>query len=327
MKIRYCPVKKKNKLIYFLKKNWAKKTILFKNKSFFDWMYYDYNLKRYNFLITEKKGNVTSCLGILKNKKKILWLSIWFSDIKKGNSGLDLLYFLFKNSKKRIIACNGINIKTIPIYKALSFRVEFLNHFFLINPIIKKYKLIKVNKINKQVAIKNTIKISIDNNLNFLKKSQYLKKFENKFLKDYDYYNQKYFEHPIYRYSFYTISKNKKIFGFFVGRVCRYKTSTCLRFVEYYGSLNILLNIKYPLLKLIKETKHEYVDFYNLGIDKNILKKAGFILNKFNDELVIPNYYEPFVKKNIKICCIYWPKISKLLVFKGDGDQDRPSKD
>lgn len=326
MKIRYCSNKKVSQLIYFLKLNWVKKTILFSNKFLFDWMYYDHKLKKYNFLITEKKNEITSCLGILKNKKAILWLSIWFSDTKKSNSGLDLLYYLLKNFKKRIIAANGINIKTIPIYKALGFKVDFLNHHYLINPIIKKYKLIKVNKINKPVAIKNSIKINIGKNLNFLKKNKYLKKFENIFLKDYDYYSQKYLKHPTYEYNFYTISRNKKFFGFFVGRVCKYKSSTSLRFVEYYGSVNILQNIKYPLLDLIKETKHEYIDFYNLGIEKNILKKAGFSLNKFKDELIIPNYYEPFVKKNIKICCTFWPKISKLIIFKGDGDQDRPNQ-
>ena len=65
-------------------------------------MYYDRKLKKYNFLITEKKNEITSCLGILKNKKAILWLSIWFSDTKKSNSGLDLLYYLLKNFKSCI---------------------------------------------------------------------------------------------------------------------------------------------------------------------------------------------------------------------------------
>ena len=55
MKIRYCSNKKVSQLIYFLKLNWVKKTILFSNKFLFDWMYYDHKLKKYNFLITEKK--------------------------------------------------------------------------------------------------------------------------------------------------------------------------------------------------------------------------------------------------------------------------------
>ena len=130
MKINYCSKKNLNNLLNFLKKNWTKKTILFSNKSLFDWMYYDEKLNRYNFLITKKKKEITSCLGILKNNKPILWLSIWFSDIKKGNSGLNLLYYLLKNFKKRIIAANGINIRTVPIYKTLGFKVVYLNHFF-----------------------------------------------------------------------------------------------------------------------------------------------------------------------------------------------------
>ena len=76
--------------------------------------------------------------------------------------------------------------------------------------------------------------------------------------------------------------------------------SLCLRFVEYYGSINILKNIKHSLLNFIKNSKYEYIDFYNFGIDKNILTKAGFKENKFNDKFIIPNYYEPFENKKYK---------------------------
>ena len=145
-------------------------------------------------------------------------------------------------------------------------------------------------------------------------------------MKNHKYYRQKYMDHPVYKYNFYTIKKYNNILGFFVGRVCEHKGSLCLRFVEYYGSINILKNIKHSLLNFIKNSKYEYIDFYNFGIDKNILTKAGFKENKFNDKFIIPNYYEPFENKNIRICSIFWPKNTKLLIFKGDGDQDRPNQ-
>ena len=62
-------------------------------------------------------------------------------------------------------------------------------------------------------------------------------------------------------------------------------------------------------------------------MDKKILKKAGFKQNKFTKNIIIPNYFEPFVKENINICTAVWPKKTQLLIFKGDGDQDRPSFD
>ena len=99
-------------------------------------MYYDYKFKRYNFLIAKKNNRINSCLGILKSNKSLLWLSIWFSDLKK-EVRIRFAILSFKNYKKRILAANGINIKTIPIYKSLGFKVVYLNHFFIINPYIK----------------------------------------------------------------------------------------------------------------------------------------------------------------------------------------------
>ena len=53
------------------------------------------------------------------------------------------------------------------------------------------------------------------------------------------------------------------------------------------------------------------------------MNKQGFLL-KNKDELV-PNYFEPFVKKNIKlgIAIIKNYYKNKLIIVKGDGDQER----
>ena len=83
-------------------------------------------------------------------------------------------------------------------------------------------------------------------------------------------------------------------------------------------------NIKHSLLNFIKNSKYEYIDFYNFGIDKYFdkldLRKIN-LTNKF----IIPNYYEPFENKNIKFVLYFGTKI-KLLIFKGDGDQGRPNQ-
>ena len=75
---------------------------------------------------------------------------------------------------------------------------------------------------------------------------------------------------------------------------------------------------------MLKKNKYEYLDFYNLGIEKKLLQKAGFQKNKFSNKIVIPNYFEPFEKRNVNIQCVTWPKKTEIPVFKGDGDQDRP---
>ncbi|EOW3520763.1 hypothetical protein ACOWVB_000374 [Campylobacter coli] len=51
----------------------------------------------------------------------------------------------------------------------------------------------------------------------------------------------------------------------------------------------------------------------------------GFNLKKQEDKNIIPNYFEPFEKKNILIKFAYKTKVNNYAIFKGDSDQDRPS--
>ena len=57
------------------------------------------------------------------------------------------------------------------------------------------------------------------------------------------------------------------------------------------------------------------------------MSKSGLHKNNFNDQIVVPNYFEPFVKQNINL---RWAiKTSNSIMtpmFKGDCDQDRPNK-
>ena len=61
-----------------------------------------------------------------------------------------------------------------------------------------------------------------------------------------------------------------------------------------------------------------------LNITIKLFITLGLIKKKNNQ--LIPEYFEPFVKKNIDLkLCIFKNKYKNLLIFKGDGDQDRPS--
>ena len=55
------------------------------------------------------------------------------------------------------------------------------------------------------------------------------------------------------------------------------------------------------------------------------MNQAGFILRTPSDSNVIPNYFEPFDQSNVPI--FYFTNTNgKIYFFKGDGDQDRPSR-
>jgi len=336
LKPTFCKKENFKELIDFIKKNWPRKNILTENRKLFDWLYLNRQSKTYNFVISKSKNKILSCLGIIKNevnlrtkKRGVIWLAMWMSgkDKKNVNSGIDLIYYLIKKYKKYFIGVVGVNAKTILIYKILGFKTGHLNHYYISNPNIKKFNLVKVpiNKNYNTQRRKSSFHIEVTNKINFYKKNINLKKYENFFFKNYTYFRSKYYENPFYKYKFYLINKKKRTLGFFVGRVCTYKGSKALRFVEFFGSLKIIKNIKHSLIELLKDSDYEYIDFYNFGINRKIIKKCGFRLNTLNKKIVIPNYYEPFLKKNISLRFAFYPKNKFCPIFKGDGDQDRPN--
>jgi len=63
-----------------------------------------------------------------------------------------------------------------------------------------------------------------------------------------------------------------------------------------------------------------------LRTESKIMKKLGF--KKKNKDIRIPNHFEPYnSNKSLLNYGIFINKYNKqTLVFKGDGDQDRPNK-
>ena len=63
-------------------------------------------------------------------------------------------------------------------------------------------------------------------------------------------------------------------------------------------------------------------------MSEEVIKSSGFVeVPDDSDDIIIPNYFEPFLKKNIKIYFFIDRSLedSRIIIFKGDGDQDRPN--
>ena len=69
----------------------------------------------------------------------------------------------------------------------------------------------------------------------------------------------------------------------------------------------------------------EYIDMLCYGFPKGALENLGFFKKKINQK--IPDHFEPYTGKNAQLnFAILINKYKKnTLMFKGDGDQDRPS--
>ena len=63
-----------------------------------------------------------------------------------------------------------------------------------------------------------------------------------------------------------------------------------------------------------------------MGFNAEVLLAAGFKRN-IDDEIVIPNYYKPFLPQNVELDYAFKTIVGrpKLKIYKADADQDRPN--
>ena len=99
--------------------------------------------------------------------------------------------------------------------------------------------------------------------------------------------------------------------------------------VDFSGDLYTLYNIAPELQELLVKEKAEYLDLYHWGLDQNALERGGFLLRSKGGATIVPNYFEPFKPSNVDLNYAYRFRNKtdnrKVLLFKADSDQDRPS--
>lgn len=330
-KIKYeiCRKKNINELKRFIHLEWKKNHILSKNKNVIEWFYGNNN--QINFVLAKYQKKIIGVLGFIPNfqfdielkKNQIIWLALW--KVKKDNRfngvGLGLLNFLQKKFRGCAFGCNGINNKVEKIYKLLNYKSFYLNHYYFINSSMEQKVIKKKFKIKKFKEKKSFYKIKKINKEE-IKKIKFPIKHQNK--KSPKYFINRYFECRFFKYIIFGIFKKNNLKGIFSTKIQNYKASKILRIIDYYGDITHLRHIKSALQKTMIEFNIEYTDFYNFGIKDSLMKRGGFIKNNFNKKIVVPNYFYPFKNKNIKIRSVTKNINSRLLIYKGDGDQDMP---
>lgn len=304
----------------FLKNHWNPNFIYVKDNSYFN---YEFSGNS-NFVLSKKDGKIVAVLGFLEydDREGDIFNAVW-KNSGKEDDGLKCLQFLLNAGYKSVSSC-GINKKTIPIYEFLGINTGRLKHFYILNQELKEYNIAKISEKNiKKIETKDVEDLieveSIDELLKLIN-YQELKKYN--FYKSPEYFNKRYFKHPYYKYHILVKAKNTN--SILVYRIVRANGGSCIRIMDFLGDekeFNELTN--YLIDKMLKE-KHEYIDIYEVGIEDEILENSGFIERIEEDSNIIPNYFEPFIQKNIEI--YYMSNCnSKFRMFKGDGDQDRPS--
>jgi hypothetical protein len=262
------------------------------------------------------------------------FLALWRVDETQGiGIGIRLYECILSEYKPDFIGSIGLTNDMINFHKWKGFTVGVLNHHVILSPYITNFKIAIVpSNIKKNI---NFDKISVNSTHSFKKinieelntlNTDTIYSHQTPPKSDFFIINR-YLEHPTYHYDLRALIDREGVVSIFIFRPVQVNDSIVLRLVDFIGVNDSFLEIYNHLLCMLKEYKAEYIDLYSYGISLDILKESGFLDRHKVKDLVIPNHFEPFNRKNIELnyAYKYSGKGRPVRIFKGDGDQDRPN--
>ena len=316
----------------FVKKNWPRNKHVFttkKGKNLINF-YYNYNSKTKTNLVGQYNNNhLLSVIGLIPNNnwdkklKKDYFIAFLLKSKITINSTFIFFNFIFKKIRPNFLAVSGINLDTSGKIFSRFNPIKSFSHFYILNR-LKKSKITKnLNNYKKKNYQKNykELSLKISRKLVSLPKSNYNPKKSKKF------FTNKYIKNPYYKYFVMNFSEKNKLKFFFICReiiLKKYKTKI-IRIIDFHGIIPKKCLISGSMQQYLKKNKIDYIDILCDGFYKNVLENIGFL--KKNNKQIIPNHFEPYTGKDARLnYCILLNKYKKnTILFKGDGDQDRPN--
>lgn len=330
--IRLCRKEEYRKLVDFFVHYWSHKHIFCKNKEIFEFQHGTAENGTYNFVVAvhNETKEFHAVLGFISSSTydgedaehpKAIYGALWKvrDDVQNkeiGKLGLGVLYYLLKSFPGSDYITLGLSGFSQQIYSSLHFDFGKLAHYYIASNAAERFEICEYPVIQEEAEVNAGYEIrAIQEIPNNWSTSYYPHKNSV-------YYKNRYACHPFYRYEFLGVFKAGELALIWVTRKITVGRSCCLRIVDMIGDFDSEFNIPGNVYQFMREQNVEYVDCYNHGIRKEYFSAMGF--KEVSGDTVIPNYFEPFERRNIDICYASYAK-HPVVVFRGDGDQDRPS--
>jgi hypothetical protein len=325
--IRQAKISDKKEIILFLKQHWSEKHVLVENEELFDWQYLNNDSLNFIISINKKRDEIESILGFIplsrydsEANKTIAWGALWKTRVDAPfGLGKYLLNYLTENLGYSNYLTLGLSQISVDIYKQMNFKISNMNHYYMLSDSINKFNILEIERTSARKIVKESKYCfsKVKDLENVVIKNKLFK------YKTVEYIINRYKTHPFYKYIFYGLELDSKLKTIFVIRKQKFESTNCIRIIDMIGEIDDIGDISISIQKILKDNKSEYIDCYNYGIEPKIFKQMGFKLKK-DEKIIIPNYFEPFLRKNIEIFCSS-NSVENFIFFKGDGDQDRPN--
>lgn len=318
-------------IIQFIKEEWNPHHIYVKSREFFEYEHYIDGRVNGILAINHATLKIDGILLFYQTQRKLegadFYGGIWCVSKK---CTVPMLGYKLVSSVKQLTGTrghSGVGINpdtTVRIFRHIKEQfVGKMAHYYRLAD-LESYKIAVINKKQIQAFVKCECELVKYHSMQQLKNEFDVTKYRASYpYKDEWYIEKRYFKHPIYEYFVYGIKYQNEIGGILVFREIEQNHAKILRVIDFIGDQQSIAKIGQAIQNLIEKEKYEYVDFYEYGIDDEVMVEAGFTKKNNEDGNIIPNYFEPFVCKNIDLW--FHSPYQKFTVFKGDADQDRPN--
>ena len=324
------------KIMAFIEKYWKSNHILARDKKFFQYEFLGQGKLNFFLAKTLDSNKILAIQGFIPygtypNCHICGVISLVHPNSKIPMLGVEVMKKMLEFTKPSSYCGIGTNPKTmIPLVKRFFGRsTGIMDQFYILNSDVKDFKIAKILDKRNHLA---------------LPKFDHSQKLKYKLITKYDVNNalidaeidirlpkktcsyliKRYFENPKYTYKCFKIRLTElKKTSLLITREIVCNGSKALRIIDFIGDIKILSYLsKWASLEM-KIHNYEYIDLLSSGIDASILNRSGFDKNLKSSGIIIPNYFDPFIRENVDI---YYEKSEEdLILFKGDADGDRPN--
>lgn len=323
--IRFANKEDIQKIMKFIDEHWKKNHILAKDRAFFEYFYIHNG--RLCFAISLSKNNeINGILGYVpyNQEHSLISLALWKAlPTDEGFVGLELLEYLMDELNTQRITVVGVNIDTSgDLYEYFDFELGRMNHWYRLAP-GEQYCIADISDGYIESNIEES-HLRMDELMSVSELPTDILCDERANLKTKEYFAWHYFGHPVYKYHVLAFKDNQteacKIIV--VVRIQSVGNSSCLKVVDIIGDYNFFPEVSQHLDAFMISHSCEFMDCYYTGIETNIFKKAGW-RDVYAGNNIIPEWFAPYERRNVDIN--YSSSEKGVVLFKGDGDQDRPN--
>lgn len=345
IRVRFAQRDDTARVIEFIRDHWSRTHVFVDRPDVFEWQHQQAD-GRLNAVLAESDDEpgtpVVGLLGFIPTGRfdpaladRDVALAIWKvreHGVPPG-LGLRLLKFLHSELKPRLVMAIGISDIVVPIYKVLRYEVGTMGHAALFHPgrggdvvvasgvparaFVPVDRASAVDLVVVDREAPSAMRDAIDRLAG-----------EGLPAKSMRYVGERYLAHPWYRYEVRAVVHASRVVAVVVWRAVEARGRRVLRIVDIIGEVDWLPHGGERLRQEVVTANAEYIDLVHWGVPSELLDAAGFVSTASEPDLVLPNYFSPFERRNIEIGASARAVDAglPLRMFRADSDQDRPNR-